>query len=97
MLPTSGVSPPLIRGVAVPLPNAREAGVSSHLDRLPPGVPSMVRAFTSQSPREGVSAQERCEGVSVPALRVGVGASHLETGAEGLAVSSDAGSSRFWL
>ena len=95
MLPTRGVSPPLSRGVAVPLPNAREAGVSSHLDRLPPGVPSMVRAFTSQSPREGVSAQERCEGVSVPALRVG--ASHLETGADGLAVSSDAGSSRFWL
>lgn len=88
MLPTSGVSPPLSRGVAVPLPNAREAGVSSHLDRFPPGVPSMVRAFTSQSPREGVSAQERCEGV---------GASHLETGADGLAVSSDAGSSRFWL
>ena len=83
----------------MPLPNAREAGVSSHRDRFPPGVPSMVRAFTSQSPREGVSAQERCEGVSVPALRVGVGvgASHLETGADGLAVSSDAGSSRFWL
>lgn len=97
--PASGVCPPLSSGVAVPLPNARDAGVSSQRERLPPGVPSTVRAPTSQSPRAGVSAQLRCVGVSltvlavlaVPVLlRVGVGASHLETGFA-------SGSSRFWL
>ena len=99
MPPASGVCPPLSSGVAVPLPNARDAGVSSQRERLPPGVPSTVRAPTSQSPRAGVSAQLRCVGVSlavlavlaVPVLlRVGVGASHLETGFA-------SGSSRFWL
>lgn len=95
--PASGVCPPLSSGVAVPLPNARDAGVSSQRERLPPGVPSTVRAPTSQSPRAGVSAQLRCVGVSLAVLavlavllRVGVGASHLETGFA-------SGSSRFWL